>query len=650
MPTKNKQIRKYKKGDKLFRTFEVNRADVNEDDRTVPIAFSSETEVDRYFGIEVLDHDPQSVRLDRLNNGGAVLVEHNTDKHVGVVESANIDGDSVARAIVRFGKSAYANEIFDDVKDGIRQLVSVGYRIYKFTEEEKNGNTYVRAIDWEPYEVSFVSIPADVAVGVGRSIDEEETLTINREAETMTTKVKDKEENTPAGGEQHRAQAPTPIDPDKELKKLRTQETERVNSIRAAAGENDLDELGRRAIDDGMSYAEFNVEALKEIGKRNAAAREESEESGDLGLSRKDKKRFSMTRLMYALANPNDRSAQNIAGHELEVGSEAAKQFGDDFKARGSFIPNEILFGNIESRDLDKVYESLRAAEISRWKGQRDLSAGTATDGAELVAANLLAGSFIDVLRNAMVTVKAGARMLPGLVGTADIPRKTSGAASGWISAEDGDAANSDAQFDQVALTPKDLACYTQVTRRLLLQSTPAIEGIVRDDLAIAQAIGLDLAALYGSGASGQPTGVANQTGINTFNFAAAAPTYPETVRMIKETMLDNSLLGSLAYIIDPEGWDDAMTTEKATGTAKFIMDESNRINGYGAHVTNQVTAEDWFFGNFSDILIGEWGGMELNVDPYTHSLKGKVRFITFKTADVVVRHPTSFCHCNDGV
>jgi len=331
---------------------------------------------------------------------------------------------------------------------------------------------------------------------------------------------------------------------------------------------------------------------------------------------------------MDAIANPNDRAAQQRAGFELEVSAESQRGFGGDFKCRGEFIP-EMLLG-----------------------GRRDLSAGTATDGAELVASNLLAGSYIEVLRNTMVTAKAGITMLSGLVGNVEIPRQTSGAAATWISAEDGDSTEGEAQFDQVTLSPKDLACHTEVTRRLLMQSTPSIERIVMNDLAIAQALGIDLAVLYGSASDGQPRGIKNQTGINTKDLGAAAPTYAEIIEIIKKVLEDNALVGNCSWMISPAGWEDLMTTSKqASGVeGNFILGESGKIAGYGYQVSNQVTAEEYFFGDFSQVLLGEWGGLEINVDPYTHSLKGKLRYITFKTVDVAVRQPTAFCYSHDGI
>jgi len=597
----------------LTRELQLNERAIDEEARTVELAFSSEEPYQRSWGIEVLDHSPGSVRLDRLNGGGAVLVNHDADDQVGAVVSARIDQDRVGRAVVKFSQSERGQEIFQDIVDGIRSLVSVGYIVHKWAVTKQDGVEHARAVDFEPMEISVVSIPADPTVGIGRSLDDEIRAELKEEI-AMTEEIKQEIPVEPP--------KPDPKAVEAEMSRLRTAERERMDQIQSAADEFDAYELGRQAINDGWSYDRFNRELLSVVGQRNAEARGRVEESGDVGLSNNDKQRYNLTRLMHALAYPNDRSAQQAAAFELEVSDEGSKKFGNDFKVRGAFVPPEVL--------------------------KRDLSAGTATDGAELVADNLLAGSYIEVLRNSMVTAQAGVTMLPGLVGNVEIPRQTSGAASTWISAEDGDATESDPQFDQVTLSPKDLACYTEVTRRLMLQSTPAIEGIVRNDLAIAQALGIDLAVLYGSGATGQPTGVANQTGINTFTFAGAGPTFAETVRMVKEVMTDNALMGSLAYIIDPAGWEDAMTTSKDTGSGQFLMSESGTINGYRSLVSTQVTAEDWFFGNWADVLVGEWGGLEINVDPYTHSLKGKVRFITFKTVDVAVRHPTSFIHCND--
>lgn len=615
----NKDMQRKMLDEQHVRTFHIQtRAD--EETGLIEIAFSSEEPYERYFGTEVLSHDPQSMKLDRLNNGAAVLVNHDTSDQVGVVDSARLDDDKRGRAVIRFSQSARGQEIKQDVDDGIRSLVSVGYRINKYEVTEREGQSdLVRVTSWEPYEVSLVAIPADATVGVGRSVEEkskteEKTIETTQTKETIMGDKNEKKQDT--------------VDPAAERKQIRTEETRRIDSIRQMAEKHDLESMGRDAIADGTDVQEFYEKALGEVGKRNNQARSESEHDGELDLSDKERSKFSLIRLMDAVSNPNDRAAQNRAGLELEVSAEAQRGFGSDFACRGEFVPESLLMG------------------------QRDLSAGTSTDGAELVSSDLLASSYIQVLRNASATTQAGMTILSGLVGNVDIPRQTTAAAATWISAEDGDATESEPQFDQVSLTPKDLACYTEVTRRLLQQSSPSIEGIVRNDLATAQALGIDLAVLYGTGSSGQPTGIANQTGINVLDLTAADPTYAELVAMVALVMADNAITGSPQWIIEANGWEALCTTPKQGSGVEgnFILGENGRIVGYPHSMSNQVTDEQYFFGDFSQVLCGEWGGLEINVDPYTHSLKGKIRYITFKTCDVAVRQPTAFCHAHDGI
>ena len=143
---------------------------VDEAARTVELAFSSETPIPQWWGIEILDHAPSSIRLDRIMRSGPVLVDHDRRDHVGVVLSVSIGADKVARAVVRFGKSVRASEVFQDIVDGIRTGVSVSCQVFAaIRESETDGVPTYRITDWESYEISIVSVPADIEVGVGRS-------------------------------------------------------------------------------------------------------------------------------------------------------------------------------------------------------------------------------------------------------------------------------------------------------------------------------------------------------------------------------------------------------------------------------------------------------------------------------------------------
>ena len=165
-----------KTGGKLERALLVDRAAVDEAARTATLAFASETPYERWWGIEILNIAPESMRQGRMRSGANLLCDHDVRDVVGVVESVEIGADRVARATVRFGKSARAEEVWQDVLGGIRRNVSFGYMIHEAVlESTKDGVETYRVIDFEPYEVSLVSVPADASVGVGRSLETQST-------------------------------------------------------------------------------------------------------------------------------------------------------------------------------------------------------------------------------------------------------------------------------------------------------------------------------------------------------------------------------------------------------------------------------------------------------------------------------------------
>ena len=612
------------------REVRMESREIDEESRTVALAFSSETPVKRWYGEEILDHNRSAVRLERLRNAAAVLVNHDSDDQVGVVESAKLDADGMGRAVVRFGKSARAEEIFQDVKDGIRQLVSVGYQVHdiKLERSDDSGDAY-RVTDWEPFEISIVSTPADTAVGVGRSdppIEPKQTI-----------------EDTEMGDETRTEETvvtPGTVDLEAERAAVRDAEIERMTGIRSlgeTTGERDkADEFIR----DNKSVDEF----IKYLSSNNSNRRAAST---DIGLTDKETQDFRVSRLILAKAFPNEVEYVRAAGFELEACAAAGQvQRAAGVKTvYGSVLPGEIANANM----TDMLRAAVRVGLMNEAQ-LRTLTAGTATDGAELVATDLLAANFIDVLRNRLVVMSAGAVMLDGLVGDIAIPRKTSGMAGGWISTEGGNAANSEPQFDQVTMTPKTVAGYADFTRNLLLQSSLAVEAMIRLDQLRGLATTIDLAALYGSGSSGQPTGVANTTGINApTNFAAADPTFAEVVDMETQVSVDNADVGRLAYITDAAMRGAFKTTEKASSTAQFIWEPGGTVNGYPCLITNQVTDGDLFFGDWENLLIGAWGGLDVLVDPYTNSLSGSIRVVSHQSVDVAVRHPVGFAHNNDG-
>lgn len=244
-----------KPGTRGNRSYSLTREAVNVDERTVELAFSSEEPVDHWWGREILDHTPKSIRLGRLKSGAPLLADHNNSirSQIGVVESVTIGADRVGRAVVRFGRSDGDDEIFQKVSDGIIRNVSVGYIVHgaKLTETTDEIDTY-RIDDWEPLEISLVAVPADSSVGVGRSIDSESPvifLETKKEGIKMSEEVKD-------SAEQARKQA------DEKARNDIAAERKRVADIHAISDEygegiQNVSKLAARAVQDGVSVQDF---------------------------------------------------------------------------------------------------------------------------------------------------------------------------------------------------------------------------------------------------------------------------------------------------------------------------------------------------------------------------------------------------------
>ena len=196
----------------------------------------------------------------------------------------------------------------------------------------------------------------------------------------------------------------------------------------------------------------------------------------------------------------------------------------------------------------------------------------------------------------------------------------------------------------QINLTPKTIGGHTDVTRQLLIQSSMDVEAMVRDDLLQSLALSIDFAGLAGDGTGGAPTGIKNTSGINTQAFVGVNPTFGEVVGMETAVAVDNALLGNLGYIMHSSMVGALKTTEKATGTAQFVVEPGGTVNGYKAVRSNQGAAGDAYFGNYSDLIIGFFGGLDILVDPYTHSKSGTIRVNAMQSCDVAVRHAQSFC------
>lgn len=583
------------------RAMEMELSPIDEDTRTVKMAISSEEPVGRSFGTEVLDHARESIDLSFLASGRApLLLDHDPEKQIGVIKSVELDENARRlRAEVRFGKGELAREAFSDVVDGIKANISVGYSIGKMERDIDDKETY-RAKSWKPVEASLVSIPADMTVGVGRSGKAENKPVIK-------TSLKERNIMSEVNIEAVKAEA------------QQAAQKNAAQIVELGARHNKSD-MARDAIANGQSIDSFRGELLESIGSTSAL------ESQEIGMSKAETKRFSMMKAIHALANPTDRRAQEAAAFEFECSRAAADSYGKT--AQGIMLPAEVL-RTWNKRDLGSAADGADPVVI---KGDGDL-----------IGEDYRGGAFIDSLRNASSVMAAGATMLGGLSGDVKIPKKTAASAAAWISAEGGAATESEMTIGNVSLTPKTLGAFTDVTRQLLIQSSLDVESLIRDDLTKAMAIAIDKAGLEGTGSSGQPTGIEGTTGIGSVSFASAGtPTFAEMIAMETEVSQDNALLGNLSYILTPALAGVLKGTARAANQSGFVL-ENGQINGYNAIVSAQASANHSYFGNFSDLLIGMFGGLDIVVDPYTASTTGTVRVVAMQSVDCAVRHAQSF-------
>ena len=601
----------------LTRSFNLDRAAIDEEARTVALSFSSEAPVERFFGMEVLDHSPESVDLGRLRNKAPLLLNHDPDDQIGVIESADINNGR-GEAIVRFSKSAHAQEIFQDVIDGIRTGISVGYRILemKLEESKEDLDTY-RAMLWQPFEISSVPIPADAGVGVGRSDVQGDNLTTITNLKTNKKERKmEKNDNTPSIDAATVARDAVAAD------RARSQEIDAI-----VAKHPELKEVGAQFKGNDRSMDEFRGVALDSITKNQP--KKAAIEDTKIGMSDKEADSFSIVRAVNALVTGN----WNDAGFEREASDSMAGKLGK--RAQGFYIPTDVLM--------------------------RDLNVTTSTAGGHTVSTDLLSGSFIDMLRNKMSVVGLGATMMNDLVGNIAIPRQTGGATSYWV-AESGAVTESQPAFDQVTLSPSTVGAFSDVSRRLLLQSSMDVEAFIRSELATTLALEIDRAAINGSGSSNQPTGILNVSGIGAVagGTNGAAPDWADIVDLESAVSVDNADMGALGYLTNASVRGKLLQTEKASSTGQYVWGEGNTLRGYNAAVSNQVPSNltkgsgtglsAILFGNWNDLIIGTWGGIDINIDTSTGSASGTVRVVALQDVDIAVRHAESFAAMQDAI
>lgn len=383
----------------------------------------------------------------------------------------------------------------------------------------------------------------------------------------------------------------------------RNAERERARSILELAAPFHAFDLAREHIARGTSIFQFREEIM--LAHASTAVSRPR-------LTRSEISRYSLTRAIAAFAEPGRRS-----GFEVELSADLVRTRGPA-KNDGTFIvPTEVLV--------------------------RDLTAGTASAGGYLVSTDNV--GFVDMLRNRSVALRMGAQTMSGLRGNVTLSRQTGGATGYWLATEGTQTTESQQTFTQIALTPKTVAAYTEVSRQLLLQSSPSAEAVVRNDLAATVALALDAAVINGSGVSGQPTGILNTSGVGSVTGTSLA--YAGVLEFQSDLLAANSQLVAPGYVTTPAVATTLQGRVKFTNTASPLWEGAagdGTMCGYRAMSSNQMPTATMLFGDWAEIVVGEWGdGLELEVNPFADFRAGIVGVRAMLSADVAIRHPAAF-------
>lgn len=315
---------------------------------------------------------------------------------------------------------------------------------------------------------------------------------------------------------------------------------------------------------------------------------------------------------------------KTLDGFEGEVDQQVRRKHGVEHRTQNSFmLPTHLgLFPKSQKRDM---------------------TAGTPSAGGYLVGTDNLAGSFIDLLRPKMIAQQLGCQFLTGLQGNVTIPKLAAGATAYWLANEATSITESQGTLGQVALSPKNVGAYSEFSRQLLLQSSPAVDSMVANDLAATVAQAIDSALINGSGASGQPTGLLLAVGIGSFSGTTLG------IAGLLEAQSDctNSLESTkCAYLTTPAVAALLKQRQEFAGTNSPLWQGGifeGKVAGFSAYSSSKMPASTCIFGAWDDIVIGEWGMLEIATNPFANFQAGIIGCRAIHTVDVGVRRAGSF-------
>ena len=636
---------------------------IDKEKRTLTFPYGSEEPVNRgYLGYEILDFTEESVDQSRLMASAPLLYNHNPDDVLGVVEKSWIDKRR-GYVTVRLGKHERGEEILGLINDGILRNVSVGYSISKTEKEERkkdDDKEYYRVTEFQPAEISIVTVPADYSgAGIGRSKEATKTpekvvneVTMEEECKSATLE----EQRTNAVADNSVPQS-NPIS-----KKIMATSTPETNDVvrDLEKARNDAQSNERKRIREITSFCnkmQLGDETLNNLIDNPKAT------INDARAIYCDKAEMQPVESIQAKADIPEKELSEIS---LVAGARAALT--GDWTSREAGLIREVS-QEVELKGGKRTTANSFMVPFSAFTPQKRATyvTSTANVGGNLVGTDYRPQDFIEFLYNESIALGAGVQVLNDLQGDVAIPKRSGKGSTYWLSTETTAITAGNSTFSQITMTPKNVASLEKYSRQQVLQGLPAIETLIRSDMTTNLQLAMDSAILNGSGSSGQPTGILNTSGVNSIAMGTngGAITIDALINLEGNVVIDNGIVNpaSTGYLTNGKVVNDLKKLKDSAGQYLYNIGSvvagrgatPASINGYTISDSMQLPStltkgsssgncSSVIFGDFSQCLVGLWGGLEITVgedsDDFSKALTS-IRGIM--TMDVAVRNPVSF-------
>lgn len=633
------------------------------------IAFSSTQPYQRQFWDEqnqemvvldeILVHTPEAVDLSRLNNNAPLLFNHNFDNHIGVVCDARIDADNVGRALVKFSKhGTLANDIRNKVIEGTMEKISVGYDIKEYQIDYAKGQLIVTK--WAPFELSFVTVPADDTVGLNRSLN---TITVNLGAKRDMTKEQIEEIKE----EQESAQVEeTPVEENKESEVEETQERQVEENEENENLEDGKDAEHPESVDDDSSTvreeeevkeereaAPIEEEKIEEVAERSEEDELEIREiARELNIDDEELKRA------LAIKDMTPEAFRTKALNNITNAQRNNEQINKEKNMEKTFDLNNVIRSLVDGAALgaNEAEYSAMAAGAAMQRGRaarggsvfvpaaamRAAAAGnTKADLTAITDEKLLTESYIEMLMPESVLGRLGVTVYSGLTAPTAIPKMTKSSvdAFGFVD-ENGAAPEGKAEFANVKLSPKTFAGGNPISRQSI-KTVPGIATLITDHINQAVRIKLEQLILSDKDNERGPAGLVKQLVDASRVTKKAAFSYKDFLKEIAALTDAGVPAQAIKFAMSGATAAELESTPKSDrGDAQGFILENGKIAGYDVVTSGVIPADHIVLGDFSGITIGEWGGLELDMDDTTYRAQSAIVPRIWVDLDYVVTQP----------